>query len=182
MRTTRIRTTRMRTTRFVGHVPFFSGSLFLIALSFAAFVNSSRAQQDNPDVYTLNAQLLVASRAGDEATALRLLDRGAAINSRNRGGNTALLMFAEKGNSRMVTSLLKRGADVNLPNLEKVTPLMAAVHAGHGLHYRNVRSIAAIEEIVELNIGHSIIAQSVFDGLPKAVADMKYLMLGARRS
>lgn len=62
------------------------------------------------------------------------------------------------------------------------TSLGLTVHAGHGLHYRNVRSIAAIEEIVELNIGHSIIAQSVFDGLPKAVADMKYLMLGARRS
>jgi pyridoxine 5-phosphate synthase len=56
------------------------------------------------------------------------------------------------------------------------------VHAGHGLHYRNVAPIAAIDEIVELNIGHSIIAQSIFDGLPKAVADMKYLMLGARRS
>ncbi|MFW2403746.1 MAG: pyridoxine 5'-phosphate synthase [Gammaproteobacteria bacterium] len=56
------------------------------------------------------------------------------------------------------------------------------VHAGHGLHYRNVEPIAAIDEIVELNIGHAIIAQSVFDGLPKAVGDMKRLMLGARRS
>ncbi|MBT8442947.1 MAG: pyridoxine 5'-phosphate synthase, partial [Gammaproteobacteria bacterium] len=56
------------------------------------------------------------------------------------------------------------------------------VHAGHGLHYQNVVPIAAIEEIVELNIGHSIIARSVFDGLPRAVEDMKYLILGARRS
>ena len=55
------------------------------------------------------------------------------------------------------------------------------VNAGHGLHYHNVGPIAAIGEIVELNIGHSIIARAVFDGLPKAVRDMKDLMLAARR-
>jgi pyridoxine 5-phosphate synthase len=54
------------------------------------------------------------------------------------------------------------------------------VHAGHGLHYRNVTPIAAIDEIVELNIGHAIVAQSLFDGLRTAVADMKALMLQAR--
>lgn len=55
------------------------------------------------------------------------------------------------------------------------------VNAGHGLHYHNVAPIAAIEDIYELNIGHSIIAQSVFSGLAKAVADMKSIMLEARR-
>jgi pyridoxine 5-phosphate synthase len=54
------------------------------------------------------------------------------------------------------------------------------VNAGHGLHYHNVEPIAAIREIVELNIGHSIIARAVFDGLPKAVSDMKALMRAAR--
>jgi pyridoxine 5-phosphate synthase len=54
------------------------------------------------------------------------------------------------------------------------------VNAGHGLHYHNVELIAAIAEIVELNIGHSIIARAVFDGLPKAVRDMKELMRNAR--
>lgn len=54
------------------------------------------------------------------------------------------------------------------------------VNAGHGLNYHNVGPIAAIAEIVELNIGHSIIARAVFDGLPKAVRDMKQLMLAAR--
>jgi len=54
------------------------------------------------------------------------------------------------------------------------------VHAGHGLHYHNVGPIAAIPEIVELNIGHSIVAQAVFDGLAEAVARMKALMLSAR--
>jgi pyridoxine 5-phosphate synthase len=54
------------------------------------------------------------------------------------------------------------------------------VNAGHGLHYHNVAPVAAIEEIVELNIGHAIIARAVFDGLATAVRDMKNLMLAAR--
>lgn len=54
------------------------------------------------------------------------------------------------------------------------------VNAGHGLHYQNVQAIARIEEIVELNIGHSIIARAVFDGIGRAVSEMKRLMLEAR--
>ena len=54
------------------------------------------------------------------------------------------------------------------------------IHAGHGLHYHNVQPVAAIEGIVELNIGHAIVSRAVFDGIDKAVADMKSLMLAAR--
>jgi pyridoxine 5-phosphate synthase len=54
------------------------------------------------------------------------------------------------------------------------------VNAGHGLNYQNVEPIAAIPEIVELNIGHAIVARSITDGLPKAVRDMKVLMRAAR--
>lgn len=54
------------------------------------------------------------------------------------------------------------------------------VNAGHGLNYHNVQPIAAIPEIIELNIGHSIIARSIIDGLAKAVRDMKELMRRAR--
>ena len=54
------------------------------------------------------------------------------------------------------------------------------INAGHGLHYQNVGAIAGIGEIVELNIGHSIIARAVFDGLVTAVAEMKRLMVEAR--
>jgi pyridoxine 5-phosphate synthase len=54
------------------------------------------------------------------------------------------------------------------------------VHAGHGLHYHNVQPVAAIPEIVELNIGHAIIARAVFHGLAAAVSEMKHLMLAAR--
>ena len=55
------------------------------------------------------------------------------------------------------------------------------VHAGHGLNYRNVGPIAAIAEINELNIGHAIIAQAVFDGLGAAVREMRAQMQRARR-
>lgn len=54
------------------------------------------------------------------------------------------------------------------------------VNAGHGLHYHNVQPVAAIPEIVELNIGHSIVARAVFHGLAQAVSEMKHLMLAAR--
>ena len=54
------------------------------------------------------------------------------------------------------------------------------VNAGHGLNYHNVEPIAAIPEIVELNIGHAIVARSITDGLAKAVRDMKGLMRAAR--
>jgi len=54
------------------------------------------------------------------------------------------------------------------------------VNAGHGLHYENVQDVAALTEIVELNIGHSIVARSVFSGLAEAVREMKRLMLEAR--
>jgi pyridoxine 5-phosphate synthase len=54
------------------------------------------------------------------------------------------------------------------------------VHAGHGLNYDNVVPIAAIAEIVELNIGHAIVARALFDGLAAAVRAMKALMGAAR--
>ncbi|MDQ1344940.1 MAG: Pyridoxine 5-phosphate synthase [Pseudomonadota bacterium] len=54
------------------------------------------------------------------------------------------------------------------------------VHAGHGLHYHNVQPVAAIAEIVELNIGHAIVARAVVDGLAAAVREMKSLMTAAR--
>ncbi len=50
------------------------------------------------------------------------------------------------------------------------------VNAGHGLHYHNVQPIVAIPELVELNIGHAIIAESLFIGLDAAVRKMKALL------
>lgn len=55
------------------------------------------------------------------------------------------------------------------------------MHAGHGLHYDNVADIAALPEVEELNIGHAIVAQAIFDGWARAVSEMKSRMLHARR-
>jgi pyridoxine 5-phosphate synthase len=56
-----------------------------------------------------------------------------------------------------------------------------AVHAGHGLTYENVQPVAAIPEIEELNIGHSIIARAVFTGIERSVKDMSRIIRRARR-
>jgi len=55
------------------------------------------------------------------------------------------------------------------------------VNAGHGLNYHNVGLIAEIPDIVELNIGHAIVARSVFTGFQSAVTEMKLLIQTARR-
>jgi len=55
------------------------------------------------------------------------------------------------------------------------------VNAGHGLDYFNVHPVAAINQIVELNIGHAIVARAMFTGLADAVREMKALMLAARQ-
>jgi pyridoxine 5-phosphate synthase len=65
----------------------------------------------------------------------------------------------------------RRGADLGL-----------AVHAGHGLNVRNVGPVAAIPEIEELNIGHSIISRALFIGLDRAVREMREAMQAARSS
>ncbi|GKS69631.1 pyridoxine 5'-phosphate synthase [Nitrosomonas sp. PY1] len=84
-------------------------------------------------------------------------------------------------------------ADATTPELEKTyfTEIERAVqqginlglkvNAGHGLHYSNVQSIAAIAGISELNIGHAIVARSIFVGFEQAVKEMKRLMLEARQ-
>ena len=64
--------------------------------------------------------------------------------------------------------------------VKQARDLGITVNAGHGLHYHNVSAIAAIPDIYELNIGHSIISRAVFTGLEKAVSDMKAIMLEAR--
>jgi pyridoxine 5-phosphate synthase len=62
----------------------------------------------------------------------------------------------------------------------KATEIGLAVHAGHGLTYLNVQPVAAIPEIEELNIGHSIVSRSIFRGMSEAVATMRRLVDEAR--
>ena len=64
----------------------------------------------------------------------------------------------------------------------RAADLGLAVHAGHGLTVSNVGAVAAIPEIEELNIGHSIISRAVFIGLDQAVKEMREAMRAARSS
>ena len=61
---------------------------------------------------------------------------------------------------------IRRGVELGLS-------LGLQVNAGHGLDYHNVKAIAAIRGVRELNIGHSIVARAIFSGLDQAVRDMK---------
>jgi pyridoxine 5-phosphate synthase len=63
---------------------------------------------------------------------------------------------------------------------KRATAAGLVANAGHGLDYHNVQPVAAIRELVELNIGHAIISRGVMSGLGPAVAAMKRLMVGAR--
>jgi pyridoxine 5-phosphate synthase len=54
-------------------------------------------------------------------------------------------------------------------------------HAGHGLTYENVRPVAAVPELEELNIGHSVVSRSVLVGMERAVREMKDILRRARR-
>jgi pyridoxine 5-phosphate synthase len=56
-----------------------------------------------------------------------------------------------------------------------------AVHAGHGLTYENVAAVAAIAEVEEVNIGHSVVSRAVLVGLERAVREMRAILVEARR-
>jgi len=76
-------------------------------------------------------------------------------------------------------------AKEELARIERAVQLSAEaglqVNAGHGLHYHNTAAIARLPQVVELNIGHAIIARAVFVGLQEAVREMKRIMVEARR-
>lgn len=84
--------------------------------------------------------------------------------------------YADAENDAEMTAELERIRE----GVQYAHSLGIVVNAGHGLHYHNVKPIAAMPEIYELNIGHAIIARAAIDGLEKAVRDMKRIMLEAR--
>jgi pyridoxine 5-phosphate synthase len=80
--------------------------------------------------------------------------------------------YAHAKTPRALKAALKRLAD----SIELGHKVGLLVHAGHGLTYNNIGPVAALEGISEFNIGHSIIARSVFVGLREAVREMKALV------
>ena len=78
------------------------------------------------------------------------------------------------------------GAPVELDRLRRAAALARSagldVHAGHGLTYENVAPVAALRDVEELNIGHSVISRAMFTGLERAVREMKEIVRAARRA
>jgi pyridoxine 5-phosphate synthase len=84
--------------------------------------------------------------------------------------------YAEATNPRVRDAELARLA----AGAASAASLGLQVNAGHGLDYHNVQAIARIESLVELNIGHSIVAHAVFVGFERAVREMKQLLVDHR--
>jgi pyridoxine 5-phosphate synthase len=84
--------------------------------------------------------------------------------------------FIEIHTGRYAGNFGKKSGAAELLKIKKAACFAAAlglkVNAGHGLDYENTAHIASIKEIVDLNIGHSIVARAVLDGMRKAVKDM----------
>jgi pyridoxine 5-phosphate synthase len=131
-----------------------------------------------------------AQRAATEAAVQRLADAGvrtslfidpdpAAIRtSREVGVDAVELHTGEYANAagHEREAQLRRLGDA----AAQAADLDLAVHAGHGLTYENVTPVAAIEEIEELNIGHSVISRAVFVGIERAVREMAEILRRAR--
>ena len=83
--------------------------------------------------------------------------------------------YAESAGARQAEELTRLQAAARLG-----AKLGLEMHAGHGLNYHNVQPVAAIEEVVELNIGHAIVAHALLVGLPNALREMRALMVAAR--
>ena len=88
--------------------------------------------------------------------------------------------FIELHTGRYSEAFGRENEELEFDNLKEASELAQRlglkVNAGHGLTYENVHRMKAIPQLIELNIGHNIIAHAVFDGLEKAVKDMKDLI------
>ncbi|MDX1673332.1 MAG: pyridoxine 5'-phosphate synthase [Longimicrobiales bacterium] len=108
-------------------------------------------------------------------------DPDALHQARDTGTDAVELHTGEYANAWRVG----RGAPVELDRLQRAAALGRSlgldVHAGHGLTYENVAPVASIAEIEELNIGHSVVSRSVFQGIEAAVRAMKTILMNARR-
>src|SRR5687768_7039545 len=115
-------------------------------------------------------------RAGIRSSLFIAPDAEAVARSRDVGADAIELhtgryahAAGESGTIDALRSAARLGAEAGL-----------AVHAGHGLTVRNVGPVAAVPEIEELNIGHSIVSRAVFIGIEAAVREMQETMRAAR--
>jgi pyridoxine 5-phosphate synthase len=104
-------------------------------------------------------------------------DRDSVARSRDLGAHAVELhtgAYAHAPGEGPALDALREGARL-------AASLGLAVHAGHGLTTANVGPVAAIPEIVELNIGHHVVSRAIFVGLETAVRDLRVAMDAARR-
>jgi pyridoxine 5-phosphate synthase len=92
-------------------------------------------------------------------------DCGAPVVELHTGAYADAEAEAQTGELQRIVDAARYGASLGLH-----------VNAGHGLHYQNVQPIVAIPQLVELNIGHAIVARALFVGLDQAVREMRALM------
>jgi ankyrin repeat protein len=97
----------------------------LACLAFIALPHGASAQD-----LSINARMLAAARAGDQAAVAQALSGGASANARNRIGETALVIALKSDRPALAMDMVNAGTDVNLAAVNGVTPLMAAAHAG----------------------------------------------------
>jgi pyridoxine 5-phosphate synthase len=117
-------------------------------------------------------------RAGVRTSLFIDPDAGAVQRSRDLGADAIELHTGtyahDPSNARSLRALIDASA--------LGRSLGMAVHAGHGLTVRNVGPVAAIADIEELNIGHSIVSRAIFVGLAQSIAEMREAMDAARRA
>ncbi|MCB6177665.1 pyridoxine 5'-phosphate synthase [Rhodobacter sp. Har01] len=98
---------------------------------------------------------------------------GAAVVELHTGHYSDLLAEGRQDEAEDELAALRRGA-------AQAAALGLEVHAGHGLTYENVEPIAAIPEVMELNIGHFLVGEAIFRGLGPAIEEMRRRMDAAR--
>lgn len=101
---------------------------FALALCIATTAAAQAPSQEN---LSTNARLLMAARNADADALRRELANGAAIDSRNRLGETVLIVALKKDRTDLAVIALDAGADANLAAVNGITPLMAAAYGGH---------------------------------------------------
>lgn len=130
-------------------------------------VKALRAARVRTSLFIDPSELTVRAAAalGVEAVELHTGEYAEAYKTLHRGGRRAVAAEVER---------LSQAAAL-------ARSLGMAVHAGHGLTYENVAPVAAIAEIEELNIGHSVISRALFTGIERAVREMKDIVTLARK-
>jgi len=130
------------------------------------------------DASRMSAGLARLKRAGVRTSLFIAPSADAVQRSRDLGADAIELhtgAYAHHAANAAVLRALAEGAAA-------AAALGLGVHAGHGLTVRNVGPVAAIPEIEELNIGHSIVSRAIFVGLTAAVREMRAAMDAARRA